>query len=87
MNNRLQCRVGGQINMVVAHIAAHGFSLETDKWGRARGESREFRQQPKVRDHLVAYHLAPVITDLILDGNREYCNNQMEQTLTLLHSE
>ena len=73
--------------MVVAHIAAHGFSLETDKWGRARGESREFRQQPKVRDHLVAYHLAPVIIDFISNENRECCNNDLEQTLTLLHSE
>ena len=24
-----------------------GFPLETDRWGRARGESRGFRQQPK----------------------------------------
>jgi hypothetical protein len=41
----------------------------------------------KVRDHLVAYHLAPVITDFILDKNRECCNNELEQTLTLLHNE
>jgi len=33
--------------MVVTHIGANGLSLETDRWGRARGESREFRQQPK----------------------------------------
>ena len=30
-----------------AHIGANGLSLETDKWGRARGESRGLRQQPK----------------------------------------
>ena len=40
-----------------------------------------------VRDHLVAYHLAPVITDFISDENRECCSNDLEQTLTLLHSE
>ena len=41
----------------------------------------------RVRSHLVAYHLAPVITDFISDQNRECCNNDLEQTLTLLHSE
>jgi len=40
-----------------------------------------------VRDHLVAYHLAPAIPDFNLNENREYCNNDLEQTLTLLHSE
>jgi len=40
-------RVGGRVNMVVAHIGVNGLSLETDRWGRARGESRGFRQQPR----------------------------------------
>jgi len=31
--------------------------------------------------------LAPAITDFILDENRKCCNNDLEQTLTLLHSE
>jgi len=39
-----------------------------------------------VRDHLVAYLLAPAITDFISDENRVCCNNDLEQTLTLLHS-
>ena len=73
--------------MVVAHIGANGLSLETDRWGRARGESRGFRQQPMGTDHLVAYHLAPAITDFISDENRVCYNNDLEQTLTLLHSE
>jgi len=76
--------------MVVAHIGAYGLSLETDRWGRARGESRGFRQQPKGTchlDHVIAYHLAPVITDFISDENWECCNNELEQTLTLLRSE
>jgi len=41
----------------------------------------------RVRDHLVAYHLVPAITDFILNENWECCNNNLEQTLTLLHSE
>jgi len=41
----------------------------------------------KVRDHLVAYHLAPAITNFVSDENRECCNNNLEQILTLLHSE
>jgi len=40
-----------------------------------------------VRDHLVAYHLAPAVTDFISDANRVCCNSDLEQTLTLLHSE
>ena len=32
-----------------------------------------------VRDHLVAYHLAPAITDLISDENRECCNNDLNR--------
>jgi len=32
---------------VVAHIGANGLSLETDRYGRARGESRGFGQQSK----------------------------------------
>ena len=43
--------------------------------------------QKERRDHLVAYHLAPAITDFISDKNRACCNNDLEQTLTLLHSE
>jgi len=40
-------------------------------------------------DHLVAYRLAPAITYFVPDENREpeCCNNDLEQTLTLLHSE
>ena len=52
--------------------------------------AEDLRQQPRdtrtIRDHLVAYHLAPAITDFISDENRVYCNNDLEQTLTLLHS-
>jgi len=70
--------------MVMAHIAANGNSLETDRWGRAGAEDLDSSQ--KVRDHLVAYHLAPAITDFISDENRQCCNNELEQTLTLLHS-
>jgi len=40
-----------------------------------------------VRDHLVVYHLAPAITDFISDEDRVCCNNDLEQTPTLLHSE
>jgi len=40
-----------------------------------------------VRNHLVAYHLVPAITDFISDENRVCCNNDLELTLTLLHSE
>ena len=73
--------------MVVAHIGANELSLQTDRWRRARGESRGFRQQPKGTSPLSCLPLVPAITDFILDANWECCNNDLEQTLTLLHSE
>jgi len=58
--------------------------------GRGKHEERgeDLDSGQVVCDHLVAYHLAPAITDFISDENRGCCNNDLiEQTLTLLHSE
>ena len=66
--------------MVVAHIGANGCSLDEDR-------TEDLDSSQGVRDHLVAYHLVPAITDFISDENRECCNNDLEQTLALLHSE
>ena len=64
------------------------------RWGRGAWGIEEYEERledsdssQKVREHLVAYHLAPAITDFILDENLECCYNELEQTLTLLHSE
>ena len=58
------------------------------KGGAEREERAEDLDSRKmVRDHSVAYHLAPAITDFISDENQECCNNDLEQTLKLLHSE
>ena len=43
----IECGVGGRVNMVVEHIRANGLSLQTDRRGGERGESRELRLQPK----------------------------------------
>jgi len=45
-SNCFECGIGGRVNMVVAHIGENGLSLATDRWGRGRGESRGFIQQP-----------------------------------------
>ena len=74
--------------MVVAHIGANGLSLETPTGGGEHEERADnLDSSQRARDHLVAYHLAPAITDFILNANQECCNNDLEQTLTLLHSE
>ena len=73
--------------MVVAHIRANGRSLKTDRLGEHEERAEDLDGSQRVRDHLVAYHLAPAITDLILDENWECCNNELEQILTLLQSE
>ena len=48
--------------------------------GRGELEERaeDLDSSQRVRDHLVAYHLAPAITDFISDENRECCNNDLE---------
>jgi len=71
----------------VAHIGANGLSLETDRWGEHEERADHLDSSQKKCDHLVAYHLAPAITNFISDENRECSNNELEQTLTLLHSE
>jgi len=59
---------------------------------RATGGGEEERAEDLdssqgVRNHLVACHLAPAITDFISEENRVCCNNDLEQTLMPLHSE
>jgi len=55
--------------------------------GEHEERAEDLDSSHKVHDRLVAYHLAPAITDFYSDENRECCNNDLEQTLTLLHSE
>jgi len=64
-----------------------GFPLRPTGEGEHEERAEDLDSNQRVRDHLVAYHLAPAITDFISDENRECCNNEIEQTLTLLDSE
>jgi len=65
--------------MVVAHIGANGLSLETTGGGEHEERAEDLDSSQRVHDHLVAYHLAPAITDLISDENRECCNNDLNR--------
>jgi len=65
----------------------NGFSLRPTGGGEHEEREEDLDSSQGVRDHLFAYHLAPAITDFISDENRVRCNNDLEQTLTLLHSE
>jgi len=64
-----------------------GFPLRPTGGGERKERAEDLDSSQGVRDLLVAYHLAPVIIDFISNENRECCNNDLEQTLTLLHSE
>jgi len=64
-----------------------GFPLRLTGGGEHEKRAEDLDSSQRVRDHLVAYHLAPAITDLISDENQKCCNNDLEQTLMLLHSE
>jgi len=64
-----------------------GFPLKPTGGGEHEEKAEDSNSSQGVREHLVANHLAPAITGFISDENRECCNNEFEQTLTLLHSE
>jgi len=64
-----------------------GFPLRPTGGEEHEDRAKNLDSRQRVRDQLVAYNLAPAITDLISDENRECCNNDLEQTLMLLHSE
>ena len=64
-----------------------GFPLRPTGGGEHEERAQDLDSSQGVRNHLVAYHLAPAITDFISDENRVCCQNDLEQTLTLLHSE
>jgi len=60
-----------------------GFFLRLKGGGEHEERAEDLDSSQKVRDHLVAYHLAPAIIDFISDENRECCKNKLEQTLKL----
>jgi len=68
-------------------LSPMGLSLRPTGGGEHEQRAEDLDSTQRVHDHLVAYHLAPAITDFILDENRECCNNEFEQTLTLQHNE
>jgi len=66
-----------------------GFPLRlTGDWeGEHVERAEDLDSSQRACGHLVAYHLAPAITDFNLDEDRECCNNDFDQTLKMLHSE
>jgi len=62
------------------------FDLRPTGGGEHKERAEDLDSSNRVRDHLVVYHLAPVMTDFILDENWECCSNELEQTRTLLHT-
>jgi len=59
-----------------------GFSLRQTSGGEDVGRAGDLDSSQRTCDHLAAYHLAPAITDFILHEDWEYCNNELEQTLS-----
>ena len=57
-----------------------GFPWRPTGGGRHKERVEGLDSSPRVCDHLVAYHLAPAITDLISesDENPECCNHELE---------
>jgi len=55
------------------------FDFRPTGGGEHKERTEDLDSSDRVRDHLVVYHLAPVITDFILDKNWECCSNELEQ--------
>jgi len=55
-----------------------GFPLIPTGGGEHEKRAEHLDRSQGVRDHLVAYHLAPAITDFISDENRVCCNIDLE---------
>ena len=65
--------------MVVAHIRANGLFLRPTGGGEHEERAEDLNSSQRTRDHLVAYHLAPAITDFISDEHWECCNNDLDR--------
>ena len=64
-----------------------GFLLRlTDCGEHEQSADEDLDSSQRERDHLVAYHLAPAIADFIFDENWKCGDNELQPTLTLLHS-
>jgi len=53
------------------------FPLRPKGGGENKERAEVLDSSQRVHEHLVAYHLTPAITDLILDENRECCHNKL----------
>jgi len=56
-----------------------GFPLRPTSGGEQEERAEDLDNSKRVRDNLVAYHLALAISDFISDENRECCNNERER--------
>jgi len=56
-----------------------GYPLRLTGGGEHEKRAEDLDSSQRVRDHLVAYHLAPAITDFILDANRECCSTNLNR--------
>jgi len=56
-----------------------GFPLRPTVGGEREERAEDLDSIQGVRDHLVAYHLAPAINEFISDKNRECCNNDVNR--------
>jgi len=63
-----------------------GFPLRPTGGGEHEERADDLDSSQGARDHLVANRFAPAITAFISDENRVCCNNDLEQTLKLLHN-
>ena len=54
--------------------------------GKHEERAQDLHSRQSARGQVVTHHLAPAITDFILDENQKCCDNKLEQALTLLHS-
>jgi len=83
----LNAKLADELTWLWLTLEQMGFPLRPTGGGEHKERAKDLDSSQGIRDHLVAFHLAPLITDLISDENRVCCINDLEQTPTLRHSE
>jgi len=84
-SNRLHTELADESTWLWLTSEQMGFPLRLTGGGEHEERAEDLDSSQEVRQ--IAYHLVPAITDFILDENWKCCNNDLEQTLMLLHSE
>jgi len=74
----INAKLADELTWLWLTLEQMGFPLRPTGGGEHEVRATDLDSSQGVRDHLVAFHLAPAITDFISDENQVCCNNDLE---------